>query len=160
MAATAHRCRTKDTKGKGQYRHSVPNYNRASSSNRFEPRRVGASKAVAHGMGRCHPQYSGWDGRWTRKPTEFTNDFFLVLLREDWHEDVAASTGRSQYFNTDKTLMMLNTDMELVRDPGFRHWVEVYTDSGHFRRSFSAAFAKLLELGVRRDETGAVLWRE
>lgn len=114
----------------------------------------------AHGMGRCHPQYSGWDGTWTRKPTEFSNDFFLVLLREDWHEEIVASTGRSQYFNRDRTLMMLNTDMELVRDPGFRRWVEVYADDGEFRRSFSAAFAKLLELGVRRDENGAVLWRE
>lgn len=112
----------------------------------------------AHGMGRCHPQYSGWEGTWTHNPTQFTNNFFTLLLSQQWHQDKVPSTGRCQYFNHDKTLMMLNTDMELARDPGLRRWAQAYTDDALFRRNFSGAFSKLLELGITRDEDGVPIW--
>ena len=45
--------------------------------------------------------------------------------------------------------MMLPADMALVKDSGFRKYVEEYAkDVDKFYNDFSAAFSKLLELGV------------
>lgn len=59
-------------------------------------------------------------------------------------------SGPAQYTdNTTKTLMMLPTDMALVKDKEFKKHVERYAkDSDAFFREFSDAFVKLLELGV------------
>ena len=51
--------------------------------------------------------------------------------------------------------MMLNTDIELLKDPEFRRWVEIFAaDDSFFNEQFALAFAKLLELGVIRDDDG------
>lgn len=58
----------------------------------------------------------------------------------------------------DEELMMLPTDMALLSDPSFRVWVEKYAeDKDLFFKDFAAVFAKLLELGISRDENGRVL---
>ena len=45
--------------------------------------------------------------------------------------------------------MMLPADMALLQDKEFRKYVELYAkDEQAFFKDFSAAFAKLLELGV------------
>lgn len=50
---------------------------------------------------------------------------------------------------------MLPTDHSLIEDPSFREWVEKYAeDAKLFHEHFSAVFAKLIELGVYRDEDG------
>lgn len=109
----------------------------------------------AHALGRCHRQYSGWDGQWTRTPTVFSNQFFKALLEEEWEEGAVPETGRVQFYNKDRLLMMLNTDMELVRDAGFARWVEAYAaDEQRFFGDFSRAFGQLLELGVVRGADG------
>lgn len=114
----------------------------------------------AHGMGRCHKRYSGWEGKWTQQPTRFSNGLFRVLLDEKWDLGTVPETGKEQYFNSDKSLMMLNTDMELLRDPLFRQWVEHYgADEEAFSTDFAATFAKLLELGIVRDAAGNVVPR-
>ncbi|ODQ78310.1 hypothetical protein BABINDRAFT_39836 [Babjeviella inositovora NRRL Y-12698] len=112
----------------------------------------------AHAVGRCHKRYSGWEGAWTLEPTVFDNTFFKVLLNETWSVGTVPETGRTQYFNADKSLMMLYTDMELVKDPQFLRWVKVYAqDQTLFFKDFSDAFAKLLELGIERDLMGGVI---
>lgn len=46
--------------------------------------------------------------------------------------------------------MMLPADLYLIKDPEFRKYVEEYAkDETAFFIDFSAAFAKLLELGVK-----------
>lgn len=48
--------------------------------------------------------------------------------------------------------MMLPADLALIQDPAFRKIVELYAkDETAFFVDFSAAFAKLLELGVNFD---------
>lgn len=112
----------------------------------------------AHSIGRCHKKFSGWEGKWTKTPTIFTNEFFVLLFNETWTLDKVPETGRSQYYNPDKTLMMLNTDMELIRDSQFYKWVKVYAESeSRYMNDFSLAFGKLLELGITRDESDQVL---
>ena len=45
--------------------------------------------------------------------------------------------------------------MALVKDPKMKPWVEKYAaDQNLFFKDFALAFAKLIELGVERDDTG------
>jgi cytochrome c peroxidase len=45
--------------------------------------------------------------------------------------------------------MMLPTDMSLVSDKAFRHWVEKYAkDQNLFFKDFAAVITRLFELGV------------
>ncbi|EEH07385.1 cytochrome c peroxidase [Histoplasma capsulatum G186AR] len=102
----------------------------------------------AHSLGRAHPDRSGYDGPWDFSPTVFTNEFFRLLVEEKWNWK--KWSGPAQFTdNTTKTLMMLPTDMALVKDKEFKKHVERYAkDSDAFFREFSDAFVKLLELGV------------
>ncbi|KAK6462025.1 heme peroxidase [Scheffersomyces coipomensis] len=105
----------------------------------------------AHTLGRCHKRFSGWEGKWTENPIKFSNDFYKVLLEEEWKVGNVPETGRVQYYNNDKSLMMLNTDLELIRDEEFLIWVKIYAqDEMKFFNDFSKAFSKLLELGIER----------
>ena len=59
--------------------------------------------------------------------------------------------------DTETELMMLPTDMALQTDPAFAPWVRKYAeDKDAFYKEFSAAFAKLLELGIKRDSEGRI----
>eukprot|EP01034_Spumella_vulgaris_P022013 gene22013-28106_t len=107
----------------------------------------------AHAVGRCHVEASGFWGPWTNAESTFSNEFFRLLLEEKWTEKKTHEgkpwTGPKQYENKDGTLMMLPADLWLLSDKEFRKWVEVYAkDETAFFIDFSAAFAKLLELGV------------
>lgn len=112
----------------------------------------------AHGLGRCHKKFSGWEGKWTSDPINFDNEFFKVLLQDTWEVETVPETGREQYTNRNKTLMMLNTDLELIRDKNYLSWVETYAnDNERFFKDFAQLFGKLLELGIERDLEGNVL---
>lgn len=108
-----------------------------------------------HGIGGCHARFSGFNGIWTKTPFTWDNSFFTVLLEDEWETGIVPQTGVEQYYNHDKSLMMLNTDMEMLRCPDFRKWVEIFArDENFFNQVFAEAFAKLLELGVIRDPDG------
>jgi cytochrome c peroxidase len=102
----------------------------------------------AHALGRCHKDRSGFEGPWTNSPTMFTNDFYRLLLEQKWSERKWGGPRQYQDGPNGK-LMMLPTDMGLVEDPDFRHWVKVYAeDEDLFFKDFAAAWTKLMELGV------------
>jgi peroxiredoxin len=96
-------------------------------------------------------------------PTRFSNSFFKLLLQLDWKPRKMAS-GMTQFVYEDpdaeedeEPLMMLPTDMSLLTDPAFAPWVKRYAeDKELFFDHFSKVFAKLIELGIRRDAQGAV----
>jgi len=102
----------------------------------------------AHALGRCHTDRSGFDGPWTFSPTTLTNDYYKLLMREKW--SWRKWNGPKQYEDVKtKTLMMLPTDMALVKDKTFRKWVETYADDNDaFFRDFQNVLVKLFELGV------------
>lgn len=108
----------------------------------------------AHAIGRCHDDRSGYSGPWTFSPTYFTNEFYKLLMNEKW--TWKKWNGPPQYEDvTSKSLMMLPTDMELIKDKEFSKHTKRYADDEQvFFKEFSEAFAKLLELGVpfERDE--------
>ncbi|KAJ5994054.1 hypothetical protein N7451_009778 [Penicillium sp. IBT 35674x] len=102
----------------------------------------------AHSLGRAHADRSGFDGPWDFSPTVFTNEFFRLLVDEKWNQ--RKWNGPTQF--TDKgtsTLMMLPTDLALVKDKAFKQHVERYAkDSDVFFKEFADVYVKLLELGV------------
>jgi cytochrome c peroxidase len=109
-----------------------------------------------HALGACHIPNSGYTGPWTFSPTTFSNEFFRLLVEETWVEKTEENgkpwNGPKQY--TDKktgSLMMLPSDMELIRDPAFKKWTETYAkDEEKFFKDFAKAWIKLQENGVKK----------
>lgn len=117
----------------------------------------------AHNLGRCHSDRSGFEGAWVNNPTRFSNQYFKLLLKLKWEKKELGREGapwqwvaRSAAMDEDdEPLMMLPTDYSLTQDEKFRPWVEKYAeDVDAFFEDFSKVFAKLIELGVYRDEDG------
>jgi len=111
----------------------------------------------AHTLGRCHRTLSGYDGQWTHRPLRFTSDFFRLLSTEHWRP--RRWDGPLQYENVrlgavgrqvSGGLMMLPSDMALLERNETRQWVERYAaDELLWFDDFSAAYSKLLKLGVK-----------
>jgi cytochrome c peroxidase len=102
----------------------------------------------AHALGRCHTDRSGFEGPWTFSPTSFTNEFYKLLLSEKWQWRKWNGPKQLEDKQT-KSLMMLPADYALVTDKKFKEVVKKYAEDEHvFFKDFSAAFSRLLELGV------------
>ncbi|PWW76264.1 heme peroxidase [Tuber magnatum] len=102
----------------------------------------------AHALGRCHTDRSGFDGPWTFSPTMLTNDYYKLLLEEKWAWKKWNGPKQFEDVST-KSLMMLPTDMALIKDKEFKKHVERYAkDNDLFFRDFADVFGRLLELGV------------
>jgi len=102
----------------------------------------------AHTLGRCHQVRSGYDGPWTRTPLKFDNMFFRNLVHLKWKK---RNWDGPEQFTDEETeeLMMLPTDIALIRDAKFRVFVEAYAkDQELFFKDFARVFAKLIALGV------------
>ncbi|KAJ5669189.1 Cytochrome c peroxidase [Penicillium macrosclerotiorum] len=102
----------------------------------------------AHALGRAHTDRSGFDGPWDFSPTVFSNEFFRLLVEEKWNQ--RKWDGPAQFTDkTTSTLMMLPTDLALVKDKAFKKHVERYAkDNDAFFKEFADVYVKLLELGV------------
>lgn len=117
-----------------------------------------------HNLGRTHSDRSGFEGPWVNNPTRFSNQFFKLLLKLKWTPKTLPN-GMSQFVYEDpdleegeEQLMMLPTDIALITDPSFRQWVEKYAeDKDLFFDHFSKVFAKLIELGIERDEKDVIV---
>lgn len=101
----------------------------------------------AHALGRCHVDFSGFEGPWTATPTLFNNLYFKFLLNSDWKK--RDWSGPFQYEDGSKSFMMLPTDLVLIKDDKFLKYVKLYAgDQKKFFTDFSAAFNKLEGLGA------------
>eukprot|EP01128_Nolandella_sp_AFSM9_P004712 TRINITY_DN2158_c0_g1_i1.p1 TRINITY_DN2158_c0_g1~~TRINITY_DN2158_c0_g1_i1.p1 ORF type:complete len:893 (+),score=146.37 TRINITY_DN2158_c0_g1_i1:31-2679(+) len=104
----------------------------------------------AHTLGECHADRSGYIGPWTKTPFTFNNEFFVVLLGATWVPKPSSDPLQYQPSNTTKwgDLMMLPSDLALLDDSEFLHWVEIYaSDEQRFFDDFTLAFAKLTSNG-------------
>lgn len=106
----------------------------------------------AHAVGHCHTDRSGYWGPWSYSPNTFSNEYFRLLLDEEWkvkktHDD-SLWEGPLQYETADGKLMMLPSDMALKFDRSFLKYAKLYKgDEERFFADFAAAFKKLTELG-------------
>lgn len=119
----------------------------------------------AHNLGRCHADRSGFSGAWVNNPTRFSNQYFRLLRNLDWRraklpsgvEQFQAYADDDAEAEGEAPLMMLPTDMALTADESFSKVVAEYAeDKELFFSDFAAVFAKLLELGIVRDEQGKI----
>jgi cytochrome c peroxidase len=110
----------------------------------------------AHALGRCHKDRSGFDGPWTASPTVITNAFYTELLGRKWVE--RKWDGPKQFQDKEsQSLMMLPSDMALLKDKEFKKWVEVYAkDEQKFFEDFAKATSKLFELGCAFEDGSKV----
>mmetsp|Transcript_40073 Transcript_40073/g.45598 ORF Transcript_40073/g.45598 Transcript_40073/m.45598 type:complete len:358 (+) Transcript_40073:119-1192(+) len=105
-------------------------------------------------IGRCHTDRTGYYGPWTHSENKFSNEYYKSLLREQWTPKVTHNgkpwTGPDQYEDSATgKLIMLPSDMALLKDPEFRKYAEAYArDERLFSYDFARAFAKLLNLGI------------
>lgn len=128
----------------------------------FDDREL-AALLGAHALGRCHPDRSGFVGRWVDSNTTFSNDFFKALLQKEWvvkktHKDIDGKevpwAGNFQYeAKGEKDLMMLPVEIAFLHDKKMRSFVEEYAkDQDSFFKDFTQAFTKLIELGAKFPE--------
>lgn len=106
----------------------------------------------AHALGRCHANASGFVGPWTPTPTTFNNAYFTLLQNLQWEEGcIEGETCKNHQYRDvgSKKLMMLPTDIALVKDPNYAKYASEFAKSEKaFFSEFSPAFSKLLELGT------------
>lgn len=118
----------------------------------FDDREIVALSG-AHNLGKCHTDRSGYDGPWVNNPTRFSNLYFKYLKKLEWKPRQWEGPLQFAATNFGQELMMLPTDRALVSDPSFSQWVDKYAeDKDLFFKDFAEAFAKLMELGVKRDQ--------
>jgi len=67
-----------------------------------------------HSLGQMHESRSGFHGPWTADPTHLDNDYFKLLLTEEWEDYVVPGTGKRQYKAAGKELFMLRSDLALM----------------------------------------------
>jgi len=102
----------------------------------------------AHALGRCHEGNSGFVGPWTQSPDIFSNDFYVQLFNVKW-EQVVLPNGTVQFNDPKREIMMLPTDMELIKDPDFHRWATAYAnDEDLFFSDFAAAYERLVNFNL------------
>ncbi|CAD7932847.1 unnamed protein product [Amoebophrya sp. A120] len=128
-----------------------------------------------HSYGRCHQHISGYAGPWQHNPGRFNNMMAWNLLNHEWKlvdktmEDCSGDliTGlkprgiRRQYVNENGKggIMMLMSDMCLIRQPAWRKWVEIYAkDSNRLKRDFGITFKAATELGWVKPKQPESFW--
>lgn len=103
---------------------------------------------MSQGSFRVSRRYNEINLAWTFTPVKFNNHFFKLLLSQKWTK--RKWNGPEQYESGD--LMMLPSDIALLKDAKFKTLVEIYAkDQNKFFQDFSKAFEKLLELGMETN---------
>merc|ERR1712130_1027913 len=89
-----------------------------------------------HVLGRCHKDYSGYDGPWVDHPIKFSNEYFEELFENEWEEKTIEETGKVQFKDKGDELMMLRSDMWIL-------WDEIYwKNNDRFIDDFATAYKK------------------
>jgi hypothetical protein len=109
-----------------------------------------------HSIGRTHDKNSGYSGlSWTHRPTNISNDFFILLLSLDWGTAPVVFNGlqgnKFEWRNSpDQTVLMFATDFAFRTDPIFNQYAQQYASNQTlFYHDFAKVYGKVLQLGVK-----------
>lgn len=95
---------------------------------------------------------SGFEGPWTTQPTQWDNEFFRVLVDNEW-EKVMGPGGHWQWQVTDRTgpfrdVMRLTSDVSLLHDESFAQISQVFAeDQSQLDVAFAQAWDTLVNNG-------------
>jgi peroxiredoxin len=126
-----------------------------------------------HVYGRCHSNYSGYEGVWVEEPTKFSNEYAADMVEDEWicvtndtlidgkpvDERVRPAKGKRQYVSKNvgshaddmegTPQMMLASDMVLLWDDNFKVHLKRYAeDTERLKKDFGLAYKKLTENGA------------
>jgi catalase (peroxidase I) len=111
----------------------------------FGDKETVALVAGGHTFGKCHASRSGFEGKWTHTPTQWSGSYLTNLLNNNWTLGfVSGSSGKMQY--TDESgLMMLVADFNMANDTEYRVFMEEYErDESQLKADFGKAWEKLM----------------
>merc|ERR1712048_1383034 len=117
-----------------------------------------------HAYGRCHPNRSGFAGKWISNPVKWGGEEFCRSLQNtnNWRivdgkcpiksvdrvTGVCPAFGNKQFVDKKNMKMMLMSDMALVWDAEFKQYIDMYAeDDDLLKEDFGRAFKKLTEFG-------------
>eukprot|EP00164_Ancoracysta_twista_P001494 GFYU01001958.1.p1 GENE.GFYU01001958.1~~GFYU01001958.1.p1 ORF type:complete len:719 (-),score=245.26 GFYU01001958.1:159-2315(-) len=110
-----------------------------------------------HSLGKMHVDRSGYSGAWTTNPSKLDNEYFKLLLSEEWEPHHVPDSSKVQYKAAGKDLYMLKTDLMLTWDAELLAIVQDYAgDNELFTKEFSAAWTKLMNADRFDGPTGNV----
>merc|ERR1711916_237075 len=97
---------------------------------------------------------SGFNGTATSSPTKLSNEFFRVVLNNEW-EPFTDHGGKPQYKAVGKELYILPTDVFFKVDPELQGAAMKFaSDNELFIRAFSSAWTKLMTLTASTARLG------
>merc|ERR1712137_1011322 len=96
---------------------------------------------------------SGFDGAWTRKPSQWNYDYFEATLNENW-EPVKSPYGNDQWWTSNRSSRFsrtrrLTADMGMVNDAVYREIAQQYAEN---HTLFDSEFADAWYKMVHRSE--------
>jgi len=111
----------------------------------FGDKETVALVAGGHTFGMCHTSRSGFEGKWTHTPTQWSNSYIDNLLNLDWTlVDSPGGSGKKQ-FNDSSGLMMLVADVGMKEDSVYRGFMEEYlADGDQLKADFGKAWERLM----------------
>jgi len=106
---------------------------RAFSRMGFDDQTSAALIGGGHSFGGAHSFTSGFDGRWTTAPTQWTNQYWNNLLDFNFTlvevEVNGTGTGAMQWVPEDgPNIFMLTSDMAMTADSKYRPFVDLYAN--------------------------------
>jgi len=96
---------------------------------------------------------SGFEGAWTTKPTQWDNEFFKVLVDNEWEKQVGPG-GHWQWWTADRSspyaeVMRLTSDVALLHDPAFLEISKTFArDQSQLDEAFAQAWDQLINAGA------------
>jgi len=112
----------------------------------------GNCASLPHGSStKCTGAYttsSGYEGAWTRTPSQWNYDFFEAMLEHEWvptqSPDGLDQWGPKNTMGKFANTFRLTSDLSLVNDPIYRQWAITYkNDHNRFDADFATAWFKL-----------------
>lgn len=108
----------------------------------------------------CKGKYTttaGYEGAWTRTPSQWNYDFFEAMLEHEWvptkSPDGADQWGSKDAQSPFAKTFRLTADLAMVNDPAYKEWaIKYHEDHALFDSDFAKAWFKLTHRSANHPE--------